>query len=52
MFHLQVPVDLVFKCKLIRWYFIHTSSIRLKAKLQCFVNETFRSKSPVLKVEM
>ena len=30
-------------------YFTRTS---LKAKSQCFDNETFRSKSPVLKVEM
>ena len=52
MFHLQVRVDLVFKCKFFRWYFIHTSSMHLKAKLHCFANETFRSKSPVLKVEM
>ena len=49
MFHLQVCVDLVSECKLFCWYFTHTS---LKAKLQCFDNETFRSKSPVLKVEM
>ena len=49
MFHLQVRVDLVSKCKLFCWYFTHTS---LKAKSQCFDNETFRSKSLVLKVEM
>ena len=52
MFHLEVRVDLVFKSKLFRWYFIHTSSMCLKVKSQCFANETFRSKSPVLKVEM
>ena len=41
MFHLQVRVDLVSKCKLFCWYFTRTS---LKAKSQCFDNETFRSK--------
>ena len=49
MFHLQVRVDLVSKRKLFCWYFTRTS---LKAKSQCFDNETFRSKYPVLKVEM
>ena len=49
MFHLQVRVDLVSKRKLFCWYFTCTS---LKAKSQCFDNETFRSKYPVLKVEM
>ena len=52
MFHLQVRVDLVSKCKLFCRYFTHTSSMRLKAKSQCFDNETFRSKSLVLKVEV
>ena len=52
MFHLQARVDLVFKCKFFHWYFIHTTSMRLKAKLYCFANETLGSKSPVLKVEM